>query len=63
MIETYLIIYFSIAGISLFASALWMSERSIKEIDNFWDWVIYSLFWVVQPIKSIIKYIKNVINN
>ena len=61
MIETYLIIYFSIVGISLLASALWLADYSIKGIDNFWDWVIYSLFWIAQPIKSIIKYIKNII--
>lgn len=61
MIETYLIIYFSIVGISLLASALWLEDYSIKGIDNFWDWIIYSLFWIVQPIKSIIKYIKNII--
>jgi len=59
MIETYLIIYFSIVGISLFASGLWLVESSIKGIDDFWDWIIYSLFWIVQPIKSIIKFIKN----
>jgi len=61
MIETYLIIYFSIVGISLFASALWLAESSIKGIDDFWDWIIYSLFWIVQPIKSIIKFVKNII--
>lgn len=61
MIETYLIIYFSIVGVSLFASGLWLEDYRIKGIDNFWDWIIYSLFWIVQPIKSIIKFAKNII--
>lgn len=61
MIETILIIYFSIAGISLFATALWMAEdNSIKGIDCFWDWIIYNLFWIILPIKAIVKLIKNI---
>jgi len=60
MIETCLIIYFSIAGVSLFATALWMADNSIKGIDSFWDWIIYNLFWIILPIKSIIKLIKNI---
>jgi len=61
MMETYLIIYFSIAGISFFASALWPEDYSVKGIDNYWDWIIYSLFWIVQPIKATIKFVKNII--
>ena len=26
---------------------------------NFWDWFIYNLFWIILPIKSIIKYFTN----
>lgn len=58
MIETFLIIYFWIAGINLLATALWMSNNSIKGINGFWDWVVYNLFWIIQPIKSVIKLFK-----
>ena len=61
MIETYLIIYFSISGISLFGTFFWLLDENIKGIDNYWDWIIYSLFWIIHPIKSIVKIIKNVI--
>jgi hypothetical protein len=59
MIETILIIYFSIAGICLFSTAFFIVHFEIEEIDGFWDWIVYNIFWIVQPIKSIIKLFKN----
>jgi hypothetical protein len=32
------------------------------EINNVWDYLIYSLFWFVHPLKSIIKLIKYIFN-
>jgi hypothetical protein len=60
MIETILIIYFSIAGISLFGTFFWLiGGEDIEGMDNYWDWIVYNLFWIIQPIKSIIKLFKN----
>lgn len=62
MIETILIIYFSIAGISLFCTFLWLiNGEDIEGVDNYWDWFVYNLFWIIQPIKSMVKLIKNII--
>ena len=62
MIETILIIYFSIAGISLLGTFFWLvGGEDIEGMDNYWDWFVYSLFWIIQPIKSMVKLIKNII--
>jgi len=61
MTEIILIIYFSICGISLAYTFLNIEDFDEEIISNFWDWIIYSLFWIVQPIKSIIKFVKNII--
>lgn len=55
----FLEIYFSIAGISAFVTTLWLFDNGIEEIDTFWDWVVYNVFWIVQPIKAVIKFTKN----
>ena len=56
-LEIILTVYFSISGINLFATACWlMDDGDIEGVDGFWDWVIYSLLWIVQPIKAIIKF-------
>lgn len=61
MIDTILTIYFLIAGISLFGTFFWLLMEDIDGIDNYWDWFVYSLFWIIQPIKSMVKLIKNII--
>lgn len=55
----FLQIYFGIAAISAFATGLYLIENSIDEIATFWDWVVYNVFWIVQPIKAVIKFTKN----
>jgi hypothetical protein len=61
MIQTILYIYLSVAGIHLFATGLCLLEEGIEGIDNFWDWVIYNVFWIIHPIRALIKFIKNII--
>lgn len=53
ILQTYLII----SAILAFATALFMIENKIEGIDSFWDWIIYNLFWIFQPIKAIIKFL------
>lgn len=31
-----------------------------KKFDSFWDWVMYNLLWIIQPLKSFIKIIKTI---
>lgn len=58
--ETILTAYFIIAGISAFSTAVWLlTAEGIEGIDNFWDWVIYNLFWIFQPTKALCKFIRN----
>jgi hypothetical protein len=59
MIEIAIYIYLGIAGISLIATVIWMMDYGIEGIDGFWDWIIYNLFWIILPVKSIIKLFKN----
>lgn len=48
------------AGAQSFFTAMWLEGHKIKGIDGFWDWVVYNLFWIVLPIKSTIKFFKNI---
>jgi len=59
--ETILYIYFAIAAFSAFVTVLMiMQNMCIEEIDSFWDWVMYNLLWIIQPLKSFIKIIKTI---
>lgn len=60
-IELLLLFYSIIAGISALVTAVYTWDYEIKGIDNFWDWTIYNIFWIVQPIKAIIKFFRNII--
>ena len=55
----FLEIYFIIAFFSAVITAVYSFEDSIDGVDSFWDWVVYNVFWIVQPIKSVIKFTKN----
>lgn len=57
-IEPIILIYSMIAGISAFASGLYLLEQEIEGIDGFWDWVIWNTLWIIQPI---IKFFRNII--
>jgi len=58
---TLIAIYLIIAVLTAFATILWLDSEEVGNIDGFWDWVIYSLFWIVLPIKAIVRYLKNLI--
>lgn len=59
--EIIIYIYLIISGIHAFVTFLYLLDKEIKGVDNFWDWVIYNIFWIVQPIKAIIKFFKNIL--
>ena len=61
--ETLLWIYLAISVVSAMATGLWSIEQDIEGVDGFWDWVIYNIFWIIQPIKAIVKLIKNSAKN
>jgi len=56
-IETILLIYFivtlSVLGITALAFGI---EDAIPEIDNFYDWLFYGIFWVLILIKYMLKF-------
>lgn len=55
-----LILYTIIAVINLFYLSVALIEgNEPEEVDDFWDAVIYSVFWIVQPMKALVKFIKN----
>lgn len=58
--ENMITIYLVIASGSAGVTALCLLETDIDGIDNFWDWVIYNLLWIVQPIKALIKFITRI---
>lgn len=61
MIDTIIYIYFAIAALSAFVTVLMiMQDMCIEEIDFFWDWVMYNLLWIIQPLKSFVKIIKTI---
>lgn len=60
-IELILLFYPIIAVISAICTALFMWDYEIKGIDNFWDWIRYNIFWIIKPIKAIIKFFRNII--
>lgn len=61
-LEILLIIHCIIAGISLFATGLFLlSGEGIDNVDNFWDWFVWNFFWELQLIKSIIKLLFNIV--
>lgn len=60
--ETILIIYFIIAGVTLFiiflfATDITASDLLPEEIEGFWSAVWYSLLWPIIAIKELIKLI------
>lgn len=61
-LETILIVYCSIAGICAFVLAVsaLTGEGMPDGIDNLWDFVVYNVLWIVQPIKAIFKFFKNI---
>ncbi len=38
------------------------STEEIDGIDNFWDWIIYNVFWIVHPIKAIFKFFGKILS-
>jgi hypothetical protein len=57
-IETIIIVYFSICAIVLLSTVLLMINDDIPdEIDNFYDWLFYGIFWIFIVIKYLIKFI------
>jgi K+-transporting ATPase A subunit len=59
MVETILTIYFFITLITLMVIGL-AALQGIEpdEVENIWDWLIYGIFWIIFPIKAIIKMFK-----
>lgn len=57
-LELVLSIYLFISAVTLVVTFFGIiTGLEIEEIDNFWDWVAYSLIWIKFPIKSILKLI------
>jgi hypothetical protein len=55
-INLILTIYFTIAVITAIISAFAVLYGNLEdEIDDLWDWLVYSLFWIKQPLKALIK--------
>ena len=58
-IETILLIYFivtlSVLGIA--AIFAFNTRDGIPEIDNFYDWLFYGIFWVLILIKYMLKFL------
>lgn len=53
-----LAIYFAIASVHLICTLCYMVlGGTINKINGFWDWLVYSVFWIVQPINAIYRYI------
>ena len=53
-----LYIYIIITLAVLIGTAIALTEMAIEGIDNFWDYLIYCILWIVLPIKALFKYIK-----
>ena len=60
MIEIAIYIYLGMSAFTLLGTFFWLLTEYIDGIDNYWDWLIYGIFWIIQPIKSIIKLFKNI---
>lgn len=57
-IDIILKIYFVICFITLLTTALLMLDDTVPaEIDNFYDWLFYGLFWILLFVKHLIKFI------
>lgn len=52
LIDLYLV---GIILTALLTGFLMLIMIDFEEIDNVWDWMIYSIFWIKQPIKALIK--------
>lgn len=57
-IETILLIYFIITFSVLGITAIFAlnTKDGIPEIDNFYDWLFYGIFWVLILIKYMLKF-------
>jgi FtsH-binding integral membrane protein len=57
-IESLLLIYFIVTVTVLFTTALFIftTGEDIPEIDNFYDWLFYGIFWILIVIKYMIKF-------
>ena len=57
-IETILLIYSTVTAVVLTMTALFVFsiEGGIPEIDNFYDWLFYGIFWTLILIKYMIKF-------
>jgi hypothetical protein len=57
-IETILLIYSIVTATVLTTTAIFVFsiEGGIPEIDNFYDWLFYGIFWVLILIKYMIKF-------
>jgi len=55
-------IYFIVSGAVAVGLLFFLDQKDFPDtIDNFWDWVAYSLLWWVYFIKAIIKQFINAI--
>ena len=57
-IETILTIYSIVTAIVLTTTAfiVFLEEGGIPEIDSFYDWLFYGIFWIFIVIKYMIKF-------
>ncbi len=65
MVQTIIYVYLSVAAIGVFINLVFIMfelDPVLHEWCNgFWDFIVYCLLWGVYPIKSIIKFFKNII--
>lgn len=61
-LETIVITYLGIVGFGMFSTLVMLMSSDILEEEfegfGFWDWFIYNLLWIVQPIKAIVRFVK-----
>ena len=57
-IETILLIYSIVTAVVLTTTAIFVFsiEGGIPEIDGFYDWLFYGIFWILILIKYMIKF-------
>ena len=60
MTEAVIWVYLGMVGLSLFVTLIGLfNDYEIEGVDSFWDWIIYNVFWIILPIKAIIKLFRN----
>ena len=57
-IETILLIYFIVTlSVLVITAIIAFTRDDIPEIDNFYDWLFYGIFWVLILIKYMLKFL------